>query len=100
MHQRQHGGKPRQTMPKEESTSKLHSGAPSQKIDDLARSHGLRWLVRLHRMVAHIRRIAHPSVWGHRVVSSSYVSEITALVCTLLGLLKDMQLFVANTPHT
>ena len=99
MHQGQHGGKPRQTVPKEESTSKLRAGALSQKIDDLARSHGLRWLVRLHRMVAHIRRIAHPSVWRHHVVSSSYVSEITALVCTLPDLLTDMQFFLANTSH-
>ena len=84
---------------KEESTSKLHAGAPSQKLDDLARSHGLCWPVRLDRMVAHIRRIAHPSVWRHHVVSSSYVSEITALVCTLPDLLTEMQFFVANTSH-
>ena len=99
MHQGQHGGKPRQTVSKEESTSKLRAGALSQKTDDLAQSHGLRWPVRLDRMVAHIRRIAHPSVRRHRVVSPPYVSEITALVCTLLDLLTDMQLFVVNTSH-
>ena len=69
MHQRQHGGKPRQTVPKEESTSKLHSGALSQEIDDLARSHGLRWLVRLDRMFA-----LRTQVFGATVLSRRHTS--------------------------
>ena len=69
MHQGQHGGKPRQTVPKGESTSKLHSSAPSQKIDDLARSHGLRWLVRLDRMFA-----LRTQVFGATVLSRRHTS--------------------------